>query len=296
MDARHARLGVVERDEPRPPSLPAVARDALRGGRAHRYGPHRSQRAELHLPPGPGPHPVVIAVHGGSWRRPIGRVVMRPACRDLVRRGVAVWNVGYRRVGEGGGWPQTFEDVAAAIDALADAAAPLDLGRVALLGHSAGGHLALWAAGRPGLPAGAPGAGPRLAPRAVLGLAAVSDLERWPRLVRPGGIVHDLMGATPAEAPERYALANPIRRVPPGVPVVLVHSRADEQVPLAASEAYRDAVLEAGGAAEVRVTTGAHNAHIDPRADAWRTAARAVVEVLDAPLRETTDAARLAGP
>ena len=113
-------------------------------GRAYRYGSeHRCQRAELHLPAGPGPHPVVVTIHGGSWATGVSKIVMRGLARDLVRRGYAVWNIEYRRVGRGhgGGWPLTFADVAAAIDHLPNVDAPIDLDHVTMFGHSAGGQL-----------------------------------------------------------------------------------------------------------------------------------------------------------
>src|SRR5690348_1493698 len=93
-----------------------IAAFALARGRSYRYGPHRSQRAELHLPAGKRPHPVMVLVHGGSWSTQYGLVVMRALARDLVHAGWAAWNIEYRRLGEGGGWPCTFADVAAAID------------------------------------------------------------------------------------------------------------------------------------------------------------------------------------
>ena len=148
--------------------------DVLRNrGRTHRYGPQRSQRADLHQPRGPGPHPVMILIHGGSWRKRYSRVVMRALAGDLVRRGWAVWNIEYRRLGDGGGWPATFEDVAAAIDHLDELQAPLDLERVSVLGHSAGGHLALWAGRAQKLPRGAPGS---IAERSRVAFGASS---RW---------------------------------------------------------------------------------------------------------------------
>ncbi|MDP2711345.1 MAG: alpha/beta hydrolase, partial [Solirubrobacteraceae bacterium] len=127
-----------------------IAHAALHRPPRHRYGAHPRQVADLHLPAGPGPHPVVVVLHGGYWRPPYTRLIMRPLCLDLARRGWAAWNVEYRRLGrDGGGWPQTFDDVAAAIDHLDELrAGPVDLDRVTLLGHSAGGQLALWAGGR----------------------------------------------------------------------------------------------------------------------------------------------------
>src|SRR3954471_19634174 len=126
-------------------------RDALARPQRHSYGDHRLQSTDLYVPRGEGPHRVVILIHGGSWRAKYGRWVMRLVAADLVRRGYAVWNVGYRRMGrgEGGGWPATFDDVGAAVDLLAAVGDPrVDLADVVLVGHSAGGQLALWAASR----------------------------------------------------------------------------------------------------------------------------------------------------
>src|SRR3954464_13514876 len=133
------------------PSALRAALDFLALPERHRYGPHRYNRADLWLPRGDDPHPVVVVVHGGYWQATYGKAIMKPVCADLVRRGVAAWNIEYRRLGrgQGGGWPATFDDVAAAIDHLASAAdGRVDLGSVAAVGHSAGGHLALWAASR----------------------------------------------------------------------------------------------------------------------------------------------------
>src|SRR5919202_4613119 len=128
-----------------------MALDVLTLPERHRYGPHRLNRADLWLPDGPGPHPVVVVIHGGFWRARYGKAVMKPVCADLVRRGVAAWNIEYRRIGrgQGGGWPATFDDVAAAIDHLPEAAAGrMRLDDVPVVGHSAGGQLALWACSR----------------------------------------------------------------------------------------------------------------------------------------------------
>ena len=117
----------------------------------HAYGPHRDQWGDLLLPPIPaeeGPFPVCVLLHGGNWQAVHGADQMEALARDLQRRGWAAWNLEYRRVGptSGGGWPQTGDDVLAGIDALATLDAPLDLGRVVIVGFSSGGQLALWAA------------------------------------------------------------------------------------------------------------------------------------------------------
>ena len=132
------------------------------------YGPGADRFGELWRPAGDGPWPVVVLLHGGFWRAQRTLELMRPLAADLAGRGFAAWNLEYRRVGQpGGGWPGTCEDVAAGLDHLARLAGrePLDLDRLVVAGHSAGGHLALWSAARAGLPAGAPGAGPLVAPR-----------------------------------------------------------------------------------------------------------------------------------
>ncbi len=246
-------------------------------GRAHRYGPHRSQLADLHLPRGAGPHPVVVLIHGGSWRSRYGKRVMRALAADLVGRGYAAWNIEYRRVGEGGGWPETFADVAAAIDHLAKLDAPLDLTQVILVGHSAGGHLALWAASRERLSAEAPGAisAPAAVPvRKVVSMAGVCDLAGAFRVWR-GGAVLELMGASPERDPARWATADPVALAPASAPVLLVHGRADEVVTIRLSRDYAAAARAAGGdvtLVELEGREGSHRAPVYPTSRAWRTA------------------------
>jgi acetyl esterase/lipase len=219
-----------------------------------------------------------------------------------------VWNIEYRRVGAGGGWPNTFADVAAAIDRLAELGDPrLDLDRVTLIGHSAGGHLALWAAARPNLPAGAPGAlgstqgnsaqggrpredPPRVRPVRVISLAGVADLadayRRW-----HGGIVDDLMGGSPDEVPERYAAGDPIRLLPLEMPMLIVHGVRDETVSIEISRGYVKAARAAGGEVELVEIQGetGHRTHLDPRSEAWA----AVVQRLG-PAAHAPSAARAA--
>ncbi|HEY2397575.1 MAG TPA: alpha/beta hydrolase [Solirubrobacteraceae bacterium] len=248
--------------------------DFLRKGQSYRYGANRSQRAELHLPRGAGPHPVMVVIHGGSWQARYGKVVMRGVIGDLVRRGWAAWNIEYRRVGNGGGWPATFADVAAAIDHLATIDAPIDLGRCSVLGHSAGGHLALWAASRCSLPDGAPGhisVAPAVPLRRAIVQAGVCDLAgayaRW-----HGGAARALMGGGPEQVPERYAAGDPIALVPPDVPVLLVHGVVDELVSIELARSYAAAAADAGAEVElveIAGRAGRHRAHIDPRGAAW---------------------------
>jgi acetyl esterase/lipase len=247
-----------------------IARSALqRPSQRHHYGTHPRQIADLHKPLSPGPHPVAVLLHGGYWQPPYTKLIMRPLCLDLVRHGFAAWNVEYRRLGkDGGGWPMTFDDVAAAIDHLEQLADPnLDLQRVTLIGHSAGGQLALWAAARLQLPDGAPGARPTVSANAVLAMAAVTDL------VRAGDPARHLLGGTPDEVPERYAQADPIRGIPLHVPVGLVHAHGDETVSVKRSREYADAALGAGADVTLVETAGGHRDPIDPASPAWRAAA-----------------------
>jgi pimeloyl-ACP methyl ester carboxylesterase len=239
-----------------------IALSALTRPPVHRFGGDRSQVAELHVPRGRGPFRTVVLLHGGYWGTRYGKLIMRPLARDLVGRGFAAWNLEYRRIGPGrgggGGWPMTFDDVANGIDALATLEDPrLDLADgVAAVGHSAGGQLALYAAGR---------SEPRVAVNRVVALAAVSNLEAAADRAR------GLMGGLPHEVPDRYAQADPIRRAPLDVPVLLVHPTDDETVPVQRSREY---ARRSGPNAElVEPPTGGHRAVIDPGTDAWRTAA-----------------------
>jgi acetyl esterase/lipase len=217
-------------------------------------------------------------IHGGSWAAGFSKIVMRPIAADLARRGFAVWNIEYRRVGrgQGGGWPATFDDVAAAIDHLHRLDAPIDLARVTLLGHSAGGQLALWAAGRAKLPEGAPGYGPITHPRAVVSMAGVADLETSYREVG-GGAVGWLMGGSPDAFPERYAIGDPIRLVPVPMPVLLVHGTEDKTVSVRRSRNYAAAERAAGGEVElveIAGEAGIHRSHVDPNGEPWAVVRR----------------------
>lgn len=239
------------------------------------YGGSDEQVVDLHWPEDGGPaaepargapFPVVVLIHGGFWRQQHGKDLMVPLARDAVMRGYATANVEYRRVGGSGGWPATYVDLAAGIDALAGADAPLDLDRVIVVGHSAGGHLAVWATARPTLPADAVGAGPAVQPCAAVSLAGVVDLATAARESVGDTAVPDLMGGGPDEVPDRYAVGDPAALVPPPAPVLLVHARDDDRVPLSQSVAYADA---AGEAAQLSVVDGDHFTVIDPSDPSW---------------------------
>lgn len=236
-----------------------------------RYGDDPSQYGELRVPRGKGPFPVAALFHGGFWRMKYDRKTMWLIAWSLRRRGWATWNVEYRRVGGGtGGWPMTLEDAAAAMDLLAEREEPLDLDNVVTIGHSAGGHMSLWAAARHRLPAGAPGAYPRVKPRRAVCMAGCSDLRAIEALARGGpSAVHELVGGRPSEVPERYAMASPAELVPLGVETLLVHGDQDQTVPLRISEDYNDAAGEECGLATIEGE--AHRAPVWPRSQCWRT-------------------------
>ena len=243
------------------------------------YGPDPAQFGELYRPEGTARAGTVVVIHGGFWRSVHGLELGRPLARELAGLGWTVWNLEYRRVGSGGGWPATLQDVAAGIDRLAEVP-DLDLSRVLTLGHSAGGHLATWAAGRPGLPAGAPGAEPAVAVSAVIAQAGVLDLHRAAAEQVGGTAVPDLLGGSPSSCPERYTVADPARHVPIGVPVRCVHGRADAAVPFSQSAGYVAAARAAGDDAELVEVDADHMALIDVTSTAWARTVELVFELL----------------
>ena len=255
--------------------------------REYRYGDAAAQVCELWLPAdhaeGP-PRAVAVLVHGGFWRARYDRTQEHAVAADLTARGWAVWNVDYRGVGEGvsagGGWPATFEDVAAAVDLLADLPpedareVPLPLDKVAVVGHSAGGQLALWVAGRHRLPAGAPGSAPRVRPGAAVAQAGVLDLVAAARSGVGNGAVVDVLGAGPDDDPERYALTSPAALVPLGVPALVITGDADESVPWELSASWVEAARAAGDDVTFHVEAGdGRMGHVDPASRVWSMAA-----------------------
>lgn len=251
------------------------------------YGDHPDQVGTLHLPAGDGgrPWPVVVLIHGGFWKWGWDRTLMTPLARDLAARGIAAWNIEYRRVGqEGGGWPGTLEDVAAAADAVPDLEG-VDPTRTVTSGHSAGGHLALWLAARHRIGAGQPGTAPRLRPRAAIAQAGVTDLARGAAEGLGGGACEALLGGTLIDVPDRYATASPAALLPLGVPVLLVHGGRDEIVPSGQSRAFAHAVRATGGTVElVELVEADHFDVIEPAHAAWQ----AVVDRLPALLSDRT--------
>lgn len=241
------------------------------------YGPSAAQFGELFRPGGASIGTVVV-IHGGFWRARYDLDLGRPLAADLSRRGYTAWNLEYRRVGAGGGWPATLQDVADGIDHLADL--DVDTSRVVTVGHSAGGHLAVWAAGRAKLPTGAPGADPVVAVTAAVSQAGVLDLATAAKNGVGGTAVPDLLGGSPSEVPDRYAIADPLRRVPLQAQVLCVHSRADDSVPFTQSSGYVTAARYSGGRARLVESGGDHFSVIDPSTPDWAAVVDALPELM----------------
>ncbi|MGH9017375.1 MAG: alpha/beta hydrolase family protein [Acidimicrobiales bacterium] len=247
------------------------------------YGPSHSQAGDLWRPAGvAGASPVVVLIHGGFWRAPYTKGLMNRLARAVVARGWAAWNIEYRRVGllgGGGGWPETFADVADAVDHVASLPG-VDTDRVVACGHSAGGTLALWAAGRAGLGDGAPGRSVKVSVRGAVSLAGVADLASAATSDVGGEAVARLLGGRGPQMADRLALVSPSAMVPLGVPQVLIHGLQDKVVSPAMSERYVERACAAGDDARYVPLPGVgHREVIDPRNPAWSRAAEAL-EVL----------------
>ena len=236
------------------------------------YGSHRAQRAELWRPEkSEGNQPVVVLIHGGFWRQIYTKRLMHRLARAVVAHGWVAYNIEYRRVGRSdrGGWPETFHDVSAAIDAL-KTVEDVDLERVVTCGHSAGGHLALWAGTSRRTGSSMPPTGTPVRIAAAISLAGVVDLVEAARLNLGAGAVQSLMGGQPEQFPERYASGSPAASLPLGIRQFLVHGLADSVVPASLSEHYAQLAQSYGDQAEYVPLAGTgHMDVIDPGGAAW---------------------------
>jgi len=209
------------------------------------YGSDPSQYGVLY-----GEGPVAVLIHGGFWKAEYGLELMDALAADLVARGWAAWNIEYRRLGNGGGVPYTLDDVGAAIDHL-DQLPGVDLSRVVAIGHSAGGHLAAWAATRDHL---------RVAVTGVVSQAGVLDLQRAAELRLSNGVVDRFLKSQPTD------VASPIERLPLGVPALLTHGGRDDIVPVEISERF----ARASGASLIVEPAEDHFGHLDPANPLWK--------------------------
>lgn len=229
------------------------------------YGDQQEQYGQLFLPTTPGPYPVAVLLHGGCWRARVDLSYLTPASRYLADKGVAVWNLEYRRLDIGGGWPDTFLDVATGTDFLKEPATDYDLELTNLItvGHSAGGHLAHWLAARLRLSEASRlyRADPLL-PKAFISIAGIPDLAQ----AIQQDICHEmpvrLMGGTPHALPSRYQQGSPAELAPLGIKQVFIQGEQDDTVPLAYVEAYVAAAKARGEG--VVLERLAHTGHYDP--------------------------------
>ncbi|MEU5798041.1 alpha/beta hydrolase [Streptomyces sp. NPDC047813] len=259
------------------------------------YGTHPDQVIDFYAPRTTGdlPAPLVVVLHGGAWRARYDRRHVTPFAGFLADRGFAVANVEYRRGGDSepegdtppaGRWPDTFEDVAAALDALPDLARTAlpgaDARRTVLTGHSAGGHLALWAAARHVLPADSPWRLPEAASlRGVVALAPIADFTTAEELAVCEHASLQLLGGS-AHFEDRLPYADPSRLLPTGIATTVVQGRADRVVPEAVAEAYADTAAKAGETVGLTLLADVgHFPLIDPSADACAVVAEEIAQL-----------------
>jgi acetyl esterase/lipase len=233
------------------------------------YGSDENQFVDLRLPKGTGPHPLAMIVHGGYWRAKYDLGYMGHLCAALTAKGVATVNVEYRRVGNaGGGWPGTFADIRAAYQFLLQNARKyeFDAKRVLVMGHSAGGQLALCLAAH------------ETGVTAAISLAGVVDLQRAYELHLSNDAVVEFLGGTPAEVGDHYREADPMRLVI-AARQWLVHGAEDDVVPAAFSTDYvRAKVKRKEDARLVEIAGAGHFEVVDPRAAAWKDVERVVMD------------------
>jgi acetyl esterase/lipase len=252
------------------------------------YGQDDLQYGELRLPKGDGPFPVAIVIHGGCWVSKFATLQNTAALADALRdAGFATWNIEYRRLDSaGGGWPGTFADIAAATDIVRVIANehPLDVSRVVTVGHSAGAHLALWAAARARLPKTSPlyRESP-LALRAAVALGGPGDLRAmrtYDEKICGADVIDQLMGGAPDAVADRYAEASPAELLPLGVRQMLIVGVSDPVMPSTERESYAAKATKAGDRVDVVEVPGGHFEVIAPTSAAWPTVRDKMLELV----------------
>ena len=249
------------------------------------YGEEALQFGELRIPDKKGPHPVVVIIHGGCWLSSYDLSLMDAMATRLTAKGYATWNLEYRRVGdEEGGWPNTFLDVAKGLNYLKviEKEYQLNLSRVVVTGHSAGGHLALWLAGKNGIPSALPIADPEPAPVGISGvvsLAGIVDLTTY--LVRDGNScgssVDELAGGLPEDVPDHYKFGSPVNLLPHSIPTILITGTRDRIVPIAHVSPYLTAATtKKAPVRAVNVDGAGHFEVIAPGSIAWPAIEKAI--------------------
>lgn len=259
------------------PAVPATA--------CYAYGADPAQFGDLYLPTQGEQHPVIVLIHGGCWRAQYGLAQLGQFCATFAALGVAVWSLEYRRLGNGGGWPHTFVDVAAGADYLRTVAPrhSLDLSRVVAVGHSAGGHLALWLAARHRLPATSPLATPAPLPlTGIVALAGIPDLVDAEVRNLCRGAVTELMNGTAQVVPAQYADGSPSAQLPLGVPQHLIIGTMDQAVQVDHNALYVDAARQQGD--DVQYTVLPDTGHFEivaPGTTVWPTVQAAILTMIN---------------
>jgi len=250
------------------------------------YGQNPQNFAELRLPDGPGPFPFLFVIHGGFWQSAYDLSHIGHLCAALTRKGIITCNLEYRRLGDpGGGWPGTFQDVSLAADRILEifsSDSRVDASRTAVLGHSAGGHLALWMVCRHRISNASPlRNGQKYRLGTAVSLAGVCDLRRAFQQRLGNGVVERLMGGTPDQYPDRYEAGSPIELLPTGTRQVLVHGSADNVVPVSQSENFVERAEEVGEHSTLAKLDGVgHFELIDPESDVWSVVIGAILPPL----------------
>jgi len=248
------------------------------------YGDDPLQFGDLRMPPGSGPHPVVVFIHGGCWLAEYDISHSSKLTAALARAGIATWSLEYRRVGdEGGGWPGTFQDIGHGTDHVRSIAAEynLDLDRVIVMGHSAGGHLALWAAARSGIPAEAPvSSTDPLAVSGVLALAPAADLGYLHEQKICDHVVDSLMGGSPTQVPDRYRWSDPVRLAFDGVRQLLILGKYDDGWTPTGLRYLETARARGDDVRMIEATESGHFEMIDPDSSTWPLVLEATRELL----------------
>ena len=251
------------------------------------HGSDPSQFAEVRFPNGMGPFPLLFVVHGGFWQSIYDLSHTGHLCAAFTSTGVITCNIEYRRIGDlGGGWPGTFQDISLATRNILRTMSTdprFDQSRTAIIGHSAGGHLALWLVSSRRISKGSALHSEHGQPiTRAISLAGVSDLRLAWKQGLGRGIVTRLMGGTPEEHPDRYNAGSPIELLPTGARQVLVHGTADDTVPVSQSKAYVEKAKKLGDRPTLVKLDGiGHYELIDPESDAWPTLSNAVLSLLD---------------
>ncbi len=250
------------------------------------YGSDPLQYAQLWLPEGPGPYPVVVLIHGGCWTTSIADLTyFNYAAEDLRQRGLAVWSVEYRGVDKpGGGYPGTFQDVSSALQRLVQEApaANLSLAHLVVAGHSAGGHLALWAAGQHKIAADSVLHTDHPVPiAAVVDIAGIPNLKTDTNTACGAEVIGQLTGAPTVARPDVYADTSPAALLPLGVRQVVIHGVDDITVAPAIGEAYAATASAAGDSVLVVLTPGDHVDEVAPGEPAWAEVADTIVALAD---------------